>query len=40
MVNERQSVTEPKVPVQQQSGTDNLLAVWSHQDSLEPVIKV
>jgi hypothetical protein len=41
MVNERQSLTEPKEPAQQQqSGADNLLAIWSYPDSLEPVIKV
>jgi len=41
MVNESQSVTEPKVCAQhQQSGTDNLIAIWSHEDSLEPVIQV
>jgi len=41
MVNERQSLTELKVPAQQQqSDTDNTLATWSHPDSLKTAIKV
>jgi hypothetical protein len=41
MVNKRQGLTKPKMPAQQQkTGTANLLATWSHPDSLEPLIKV